>query len=175
MTSEATRMSMTLPCIFKTDAVAVTRRKEKGEEPEMGQDDARWCKRKNTLSLSLFERADRSVKYFKVGREPWSSGYGKRLTFQRSWVRIPAQYTGWTFFTYICCKNCNVCLKRPKINEKEAGVGPFKNYLKRFRTRNDDMIKTKWPIISIFKRQLTSFIWVVDGIVLNIIQQAGSD
>ena len=22
-------------------------------------------------------------------------------------------------------KNCNVCLKRPKINEKEAGVGPF--------------------------------------------------
>ena len=30
------------------------------------------------------------------------------------------------FFTYICCKNCNdVCLKRPKINEKEARVGPF--------------------------------------------------
>ena len=31
------------------------------------------------------------------------------------------------FFTYNCCKNCNVCLKRPKINEKEAGVGPLKN------------------------------------------------
>ena len=61
------------------------------------------------------------------GREPWSSGFGKRLTFQRLWVRIPAPYTGWTFFTYICCKNCNdVCLKRPKINEKEARVGPFK-------------------------------------------------
>ena len=30
------------------------------------------------------------------------------------------------FLTYICCKNCNdVCLERPKINEKEAGVGPF--------------------------------------------------
>ena len=30
------------------------------------------------------------------------------------------------FFTYICCKNCNdVGLKRPKINWKEAGVGPF--------------------------------------------------
>ena len=29
------------------------------------------------------------------------------------------------FFTYYCCKNCDVCLKRPKINEKEAGVGPF--------------------------------------------------
>ena len=29
------------------------------------------------------------------------------------------------FFTYYCCYDCNVCLKRPKINEKEAGVGPF--------------------------------------------------
>ena len=29
------------------------------------------------------------------------------------------------FFTLICCKNCIVCLKRQKINEKEAGVGPF--------------------------------------------------
>ena len=28
------------------------------------------------------------------------------------------------FFTLICCKNCIVCLKRPKINKKEAGVGP---------------------------------------------------
>ena len=33
---------------------------------------------------------------------------------------------GWTFFTFICCKNCNgVFLKRPNINKKEAGVGPF--------------------------------------------------
>ena len=31
-----------------------------------------------------------------------------------------------TFFTLICCRKCIVCLKRPKINEKEAGVGPFK-------------------------------------------------
>ena len=29
------------------------------------------------------------------------------------------------FFKNICCKNCNVCLKRPKIIEKEAGVGTF--------------------------------------------------
>ena len=37
----------------------------------------------------------------------------------------PQQLQG-HFFTLICCKNCiNVCLKRPKINEKEAGVGPF--------------------------------------------------
>ena len=49
---------------------------------------------------------------------------------ERSWVRILVLYTGLelTFFTLICCKNCiDVCLKRPKINEKEAGVGPFLN------------------------------------------------
>ena len=30
------------------------------------------------------------------------------------------------FFAYICSKNCNVCLKRPK-NEKGAMDGPFIN------------------------------------------------
>ena len=30
------------------------------------------------------------------------------------------------FFTYICCKNCIVCLKKTENkNEKEAEVGPF--------------------------------------------------
>ena len=31
-----------------------------------------------------------------------------------------------TFFTLVCCENCIVCLEGLKINEKEAGVGPFK-------------------------------------------------
>ena len=59
------------------------------------------------------------------GREPWSSGYGWRLVFERSWVWIPAPYTEWTFFTLICCKNCISCLKKPKINEKDGGVAHF--------------------------------------------------
>ena len=29
--------------------------------------------------------------------EPWSSGYGRRLMFQKSWFRIQAPYTEWTF------------------------------------------------------------------------------
>ena len=29
------------------------------------------------------------------------------------------------YFASICCKNWIVCLKRLKINEKEARVGPF--------------------------------------------------
>ena len=31
----------------------------------------------------------------------------------------------WTFFTLICCETCIAGLKRPEINKKEAGVGPF--------------------------------------------------
>ena len=27
------------------------------------------------------------------------------------------------FFTYVCCKNWTVCLKRSKLNEKEARFG----------------------------------------------------
>ena len=62
-----------------------------------------------------------------LGQEPWSSGYGKRLMFWRLWVQIPAPYTGWKwhFAHWFVVKNCIVCLKRPKINEKEAGVGLF--------------------------------------------------
>ena len=41
-----------------------------------------------------------------------------------SWVRIPAPDTGWTwyFFTFICCKNCIVCLKKTE-NKRKRGWG----------------------------------------------------
>ena len=61
------------------------------------------------------------VKNKTQGWEPWSSGYGTRLMFQRSWVRILALYTGRKFFTFICYKNCNVCLKRQ--NKLKGGRG----------------------------------------------------
>ena len=66
------------------------------------------------------------IQQLKQGREPWSSGYGRRLTFLRLWVGIPVPYTGWTFFTLICCKLVLMFVWiRPKINGKEAGDGPF--------------------------------------------------
>ena len=53
-----------------------------------------------------------------MGDDSCSKGHG--LESQR---RI---LDGLTFFTFICCKICiDVCLKRPKINKKEARVGPF--------------------------------------------------
>ena len=66
------------------------------------------------------------------GREPWSSGYGRQLMLERLWVRNPRpaiHWMGMPFFTLICCKNCFVCLKRPKINEKEAGLAHLKKPL----------------------------------------------
>ena len=48
-----------------------------------------------------------------MGRDSRSKGRG----FE-SWRRMDI------FPIYLLCV-CNVCLKRPKINEKEAGVGPF--------------------------------------------------
>ena len=61
------------------------------------------------------------------GREPGLVIMGDNLCL-RGCGGILAPYTGWTchFFTLICFKNCMVYLKRPKIKEKEAGVGPFK-------------------------------------------------
>ena len=46
-------------------------------------------------------------------------------SFQRSWVRIPAPYTGWTLFTFICSKNCTVCMQKTKLKDKEAGITHF--------------------------------------------------
>ena len=51
---------------------------------------------------------------------------GVVVMFKRLWVQILEPDTGWTFVTLICCKKCIVCLKSPKINEKEAVDGPFK-------------------------------------------------
>ena len=51
----------------------------------------------------------RQTKKLNKGREPWSSGYGWRLMFQRLQVQIPALYTGWTFFTYLFAVKFLMC------------------------------------------------------------------
>ena len=59
-----------------------------------------------------------------MGGDSCSEGHGFK-----SWHNILDGH----FFIHICCKNCNdVCLKRTKINEKEAGVGPFFNSDEKF-------------------------------------------
>ena len=62
----------------------------------------------NNIVFLSFNVADCKVNFDKVGREPWSGGYGRRVMFQRSWVQIPALYAGLTLFTYICWKNAKM-------------------------------------------------------------------
>ena len=52
--------------------------------------------------------------------------------FKRLWVGIPALYTGWTFFTLICCKNCIVCLKKTENKLKRPGLAHLKKRLLKF-------------------------------------------
>ena len=56
------------------------------------------------------------------GREPWSTGHGNRLISWKTWVRIlsTVYWLDGHFFTLICCKNCNVCLKKTK-NKRYRG------------------------------------------------------
>ena len=44
--------------------------------------------------------------------------------FKRLWVQSQSWILDGHFFTCICWKNCNNCLKRQK-NETEAGDSPF--------------------------------------------------
>ena len=94
----------------------------------MDQDNLEWFrKNKNTRNIKFYSFSKTKWSLLKKSHQQyWSSGYGWRRMFKRSWYRIPVPYIGWTFghfFILICSKNC---LKRPKINDKEAGVGPFK-------------------------------------------------
>ena len=55
------------------------------------------------------------------GREPWSSGYGRLLVFKRSWVQIPAPYTGRTFSHLFVVKL--YCLFKKTKNKWKRGRG----------------------------------------------------
>ena len=109
-----------------------------------------------TLALSVWLMKEDSK-----GREPWSSGYGRRLMFQRSWVWIPAPYTGWIFFHIYLLKNCNVCLKRRK-KVKEARDEVSKLWL-----NYEEVNFTTNSLLSILASKQTEFHLVINLSVYN--------
>ena len=71
-----------------------------------------------------------------------SSGYGSWLMFWRSWVRSTVQYAGWTFFTFICCKNVMAVLKTG--NKRKRGRGrPISNHWSRNTFLEGDFVAIK--------------------------------
>ena len=75
------------------------------------------------MEQSAFDAVDCGI------TEPWSPGLvvmGGDSCSEGCGFKSQHRILDGHFFTDICCKNCNdVYLKRLKINEKEAGVGPF--------------------------------------------------
>ena len=59
------------------------------------------------------------------GWEPWSSGYERRLMYWRGSVRISASHSGWTFFTYICCKIVMFVRNDEIKTKKSLGIAHF--------------------------------------------------
>ena len=85
-----------------------------------------------------------------MGDDSWLKGHG----FESSTL----YWTELTFLTLICCKNCiDVCLKRPKINEKDSGIGPFfkKNWIVRILP-NANKICLKLQSFGDFQAQISN-------------------
>ena len=80
-----------------------------------------------------------------LGREPWSSGYGWRLTFWRSWVWIPCTVYFMEIFSHVFIVKIVMVFvwKDRKFTIKEAGVGPF---LKTCNVSSFDKHKTCWSV-----------------------------
>ena len=61
-----------------------------------------------------------------IWQDPWSSGYGWWLMFERLCFRIPVLYTGWTFFNIDLLSKLYCLFGKTENKQKEAGVGPLK-------------------------------------------------
>ena len=90
---------------------------------------------------------------FKHWLEPWSSGYGRRLMYWRSWVRISALYSGWT------------------KKQREAMDGPFKKYLLRL-FNSVQMSATRWPVFHLsvnflFPVSFGGFNWLTSALAIH--------
>ena len=70
------------------------------------------------------------------------------------------------FFTLICCKNCIACLKRPKINKKEAGVGPFQITFLRELPQISGLVRTYHPLVLGFNPKHTVSDFSIYGQIL---------
>ena len=80
----------------------------------------------NMRKLWRFKSTYLSLRIKIVGGSPGLVVMGSNLHYEGCGFESQHHILYGHFFTCICCKNCNdVHLKRPKINEKEAGVDPF--------------------------------------------------
>ena len=96
--------------------------------------------------------------------EHLSSGYGSRLMFQRSWVRI--RILDGHFFTFFVVK-LKCVFEKTKINEKEAVVGPFlKNFMQSLHGHTTGQSGSRWiELGGVLKKLTWTIFW--DGNCLS--------
>ena len=76
--------------------------------------------------------------FTKTSKEYWSSVMGRDSHSKGRGFESQHRILDGQFFTYTCCKHCNdVCLKRPEINEQEAGLAHF------YKTSKEDLQVTR--------------------------------
>ena len=80
-----------------------------------------------------------------LGRELWSSGYGRRLMFQRLWVRIPAPYTVWTFFTYLFVEKFVICVWKDENKWKRGRDWPILE-----QSNSNVIFSFKWGLFQLY-------------------------
>ena len=81
----------------------------------------------------FYLKSNSKVEQTNRNREPWSSGYGRRLTSKKSWVRILVPDTGWAFFSHLFVVKIVMCVWKDD-NKWKGGRG--------------------WPIIFFKKTQI---------------------
>ena len=102
-------------------------------------------------------------KYLYMGiKFPWKivSHNTKRFsrtfnTMKRSWVQIPALYTGWTFFTLICCKKFNILFERSKNKRKREKTHSWPSGCSRRLVSKRSWVKI--PALDIFDINLLNY------------------
>ena len=86
--------------------------------------------------------------------------------FQRSWVRIPAQYTAWTFVVkFVMC-----VLIRWKQTKKRPGSAHFKSWVLRSYTKNlqwSPNYHINWENLVIYVNKWPSFMEQIPGLVFR--------
>ena len=111
------------------------------------------------------EGTKRSIyKFIYIGRrEPWSSGYGKRLASRNREFESKHCILDGYYLTLYCCKTCIFCLKRPKINEKEAGVAHYKNLnglnSNCWQVGENNNARIKWVVWQTWEGNYTNYHW----------------
>ena len=97
-----------------------------------------------------------------LGREPWSSGWGRRLRIRRLFVWILVQNTGWTFFTLNCCKIVWCLTEKTENRHKEAEVGPFKKRTDQWKKKVTEAENEKTEVQAGRKNQIIDQ-WHIKG------------